>query len=817
MRVLGTLLEGSGKYFAVCILLGLLLTVVEMIAPQVIRVTVDSVIDSQPMDLPAWALRWVESLGGVAFLRANMWFIALILALAGLVAALLRYGANMFNAKAGETLVKTARDRLFHHIECLPWKWHAEHPTGDIIQRCTSDVERIKNFFQEQFISVFQIIVRIILALTLMTLMNAKLSIVAWVIAPIIVLYSVLFHNKIRARFTECDENEGVLSTIAQENLTGVRVVRAFGREKFERDRFEAQNNKYTECWISLTRTLSDFWAVGDFTSCLQILLVVVLGTVSCVNGNLTAGEFVSFSLYNTMLIGPVRRLGRIISEMSKAGVSIDRLGEVLEAETEQDAPNAAEAPMDKDITFENVSFHYGEDGPDVLENVSFTVPAGKSFGILGGTGSGKSSLLLLLCRLYAPTEGKITVGGVDIADMPARYVRENVGVVLQEPFLFSRSVQENIGICGASDAEIRAAAVTACVDGDITRFSQGYDTMVGERGVSLSGGQKQRVAIARMLTKKTPVIVFDDSLSAVDTETDEKIRSALDRDLGGATTIIISHRITTLLDCDNILVLEKGRVSQLGSPKELLAQPGIFRKIYDMQMSIGEEERSMNEQKKTKGAKWFGIPNLVPYMRPYGKLIFWMVLMAFYGSAMDAVIPLFQQYAIDHYIADSTLAGLGWFIGAYVVVILTQTASNYISAFGACKLELSVGRDLKRESFNHLQTLSFSYFNQNSVGYVHARVMSDTDRIASTLAWSMAEGVWHSAYLVCAIVMMLILNWKMALCVLVIVPIVAISSHVLPEEARVLPPAGAREKLPHHRRLQRGHHRRDDDENARR
>lgn len=229
MRVLGTLLEGSGKYFAVCILLGLLLTVVEMIAPQVIRVTVDSVIDSQPMDLPAWALRWVESLGGVAFLRANMWFIALILALAGLVAALLRYGANMFNAKAGETLVKTARDRLFHHIECLPWKWHAEHPTGDIIQRCTSDVERIKNFFQEQFISVFQIIVRIILALTLMTLMNAKLSIVAWVIAPIIVLYSVLFHNKIRARFTECDENEGVLSTIAQENLTGVRVVRAFG------------------------------------------------------------------------------------------------------------------------------------------------------------------------------------------------------------------------------------------------------------------------------------------------------------------------------------------------------------------------------------------------------------------------------------------------------------------------------------------------------------------------------------------------------------------------------------------------------------
>ena len=588
--MLGQLLHGSWRYFIACIAASLLFTAFELVIPQIIRVSVDSLIGSGPVKVAA-ARPVVQALGGVDDLRQNLWIPAAMMAGFGLLSALMRYCVNLYSAKAGETLVKTSRDLLYHHIQHLPWKWHMENPTGDIIQRCTSDVERIKNFFQEQFISVFQIIVRIILALTLMTLMNAKLSIVAWVIAPIIVLYSVLFHNKIRARFTECDENEGVLSTIAQENLTGVRVVRAFGREKFERDRFEAQNNKYTECWISLTRTLSDFWAVGDFTSCLQILLVVVLGTVSCVNGNLTAGEFVSFSLYNTMLIGPVRRLGRIISEMSKAGVSIDRLGEVLEAETEQDAPNAAEAPMDKDIAFENVSFHYGEDGPDVLENVSFTVPAGKSFGILGGTGSGKSSLLLLLCRLYAPTEGKITVGGVDIADMPARYVRENVGVVLQEPFLFSRSVQENIGICGASDAEIRAAAVTACVDGDITRFSQGYDTMVGERGVSLSGGQKQRVAIARMLTKKTPVIVFDDSLSAVDTETDEKIRSALDRDLGGATTIIISHRITTLLDCDNILVLEKGRVSQLGSPKELLAQPGIFRKIYDMQMSIGEEE----------------------------------------------------------------------------------------------------------------------------------------------------------------------------------------------------------------------------------
>ncbi len=591
-RVLRILLRGSVRYFLLCILAGIVLSACEMVIPQVIRVTVDSVIGDAPVDLPGWALSGMNALGGASWLRENMWAVAVLLAGMGLLSAVFRYTASTSNARAGETLVKTARDRLYHHIQHLPWKWHADNPTGDIIQRCTSDVERIKNFFQEQFVAVFQIVVRIVLALTLMTLMNARLSIVAWVIAPIIVLYSVLFHNKIRARFTDCDENEGVLSTIAQENLTGVRVVKAFGRESYERDRFARQNDYYTSLWIGLCRTLSDFWAVGDGTSCLQVMLVVVLGAVLCVRGRMTPGEYISFNFYNGMLIMPVRRLGRIISEMSKAGVSVDRLGEILEAEPERDEPDAAESPMDGDIVFENVSFAYG-DGPAVLRDVSFTVPGGKSFGILGGTGSGKSSLLLLLCRLYAPTAGRITVGGADIARMPARWVRQNVGVVLQEPYLFSRSIEENIGVCGASAEEIRAAAVTACVDGDIRRFSQGYDTVVGERGVTLSGGQKQRIAIARMLTKKTPVMVFDDSLSAVDTETDQRIREALNRDLAGSTTIIISHRITTLLDCDNVLVLDKGAVSELGSPAELLQNDGIFRRIHDLQMSAGEEEET--------------------------------------------------------------------------------------------------------------------------------------------------------------------------------------------------------------------------------
>ena len=590
LQVLSRLLYGSRRYFLACIVCGLLFTACELVVPQLLRLTVDSVIGSEPPGLTGLWLRLLTAVGGVEALRAKTWLIAAVMLALGLLSAAFRYALNLYSALAGETLVKRSRDLLYHHIAHLPWSWHMKNPTGDIVQRCTSDVERIKTFFQEQFVAVFRIVILIVLSLWCMVRMNWKLSLVALIMFPIIVLYSVLFHNRIRDRFTDCDESEGVLSTIAQENLTGVRVVRAFGREEFERERFEKQNEAYTTLWVRLCRTLSDFWAVGDATSCLQVMLVVIFGSILAIRGEMTSGEFISFAFYNGMLIQPVRRLGRIISEMSKAGVSVGRIAEILDAPVEQDAPGAKELPMDGDIRFEHVSFAY-EAGKPVLDDVSFTIPSCSSFGVLGATGSGKSSLLLMLCRLYAPSSGRVCVGGNDIAAMPAHWVREHVGVVLQEPYLFSRSVEENIGICGASAEELRRAAATACIHGDIERFAQGYETMVGERGVTLSGGQKQRVAMAQMLTRRTPILVFDDSLSAVDTQTDESIRRNLHRDLKNATQIIISHRITTLMDCDQVLVLEHGRVLQLGAPKALLAEDGLFRRIYQMQMSLGEEE----------------------------------------------------------------------------------------------------------------------------------------------------------------------------------------------------------------------------------
>ncbi len=591
-------LRGSIKYFVISILSALCVTGLDMLSPQLIRTTVDGILGDNELKLPEFLMNRIASVGGVGYLRDRLWLIGGLLVIMALFSVAFRYLFMLFNARGAESLVETMRNRLFSHIQRLPFSWHMQNQTGDIIQRCTSDVDMVKNFVSEQLTSVFRIVILIILSLLFMFSMNPRLTLVALASIPIIIAYSAYFHSKIGRQFLICDENEGILSTIAQENLTGVRVVRAFGREKYEKDRFEKQNNIYTNLWIKLCGFMALFWGAGDLISGLQVMLIVILGAVFCVRGSMTAGEFIAFISYNAMLTWPVRSLGRMISEMSKAGVSIERIRYIMNSDAEQDKPEAELAgegtpEMRGDIEFHNVSFSYG-DAP-ILSDISFKIPQGTTFGILGGTGSGKSTLMHLLNRLYdLPKEnGRITIGGVDIADMKGSWVRSHIGMVLQESFLFSRTIAENIGITrrGMSLSDIRWAASIACVDEAISEFSKGYDTVVGERGVTLSGGQKQRTAIARMLTQRTPIMVFDDSLSAVDSETDAKIRQALKRNLGDSTVILISHRVTTLMQAECILVLDKGRVAELGSHEELIKKKdGIYRRIYDMQMTLPEE-----------------------------------------------------------------------------------------------------------------------------------------------------------------------------------------------------------------------------------
>ncbi len=585
-------LKGSIGLFAGGIIFSMLVAFLDMINPKIIQYTVDYLIGDSESTMPFYMRLIISVSGGKEYLRAHLFVIAIVVTVIAVICAVFRYLNKVMNSMAAEKLIKRMRDLLFDHICHLPFSWHSENHTGDIIQRCTSDVETIKMFLSEQLTSLFRIMIMITLGLIFMIQIHIKLTIVSAIFIPIIVMYSLFFHNRIGNAFRKADEEEGKLSAIAQENLTGVRVVRAFGRETYERSRFEKKNKEYTKMWIELMKLLSAFWTSNDMISGMQGMAVLVMGSVFCVNNEITVGELIAFIAYNAMISWPVRMLGRVISEMSKAGVSVDRLRDIMNAEIEEDIPSAGESALDGDIEFNNVSFSYDNGNMEILKNVSFTVKSGQTLGVLGGTGSGKSTLMYLLDRLYdlPKDSGTISIGGCDIRNIKMHHLRRNIGLVLQEPFLFSRTLFENIGITQKSTdiKDVRRAAKLAALDETIRSFDAGYDTFVGERGVTLSGGQKQRTAIAQMLISEPPIMIFDDSLSAVDTETDAKIRGALDKNNHKATTILISHRITTLMHADHIIVLSHGEIAEEGTHEQLLNQNGLYRKIYDIQMQGG-------------------------------------------------------------------------------------------------------------------------------------------------------------------------------------------------------------------------------------
>ena len=586
-------LAGSKGFFAASMVMASITALADMITPQIIRAAVDNAIGGNEPTFGPAVMRLVDAVGGFAYLGEHLWIMALAVLAVAAVKVLSQYGFMVLNTRGAETLAKTMRDTLYTHIERLPFSWHMKNHTGDIIQRCTSDIETTRNFVAGQMTGLLRIMILVTLSMVFMFSMNAVLALAALLPMPLIVLYSLWFHKKIGSGFKECDEAEGRLSAMVQENLTGVRVVRAFGRERYEKDRFEAFNETYTGLWVRLAGLMARFWSTSDILSGIQIMLVVVIGVLLCLRGAMTAGEYIAFVSYNSLLVWPIRQLGRMISDMSKAGVAIDRIAYIIDSEAEHDCEDAVEPDMTGDIAFEHVNFAY--DGcPQMLHDISFTMKAGTTLGILGGTGSGKSTLMLLLDRLYDLPEGcgRITIGGVDVAKIRREHLRRNIGIVLQEPFLFSRTLQENLSI--TNDAltlsDIREAARAACLDETIEGFSKGYETFVGERGVTLSGGQKQRAAIARMLTQNTPIMIFDDSLSAVDAETDAKIRRALEARFGSASIILISHRITTLSKADHVIVLDRGRIVEQGAPQALERAGGLYQRIYEIQSMIREE-----------------------------------------------------------------------------------------------------------------------------------------------------------------------------------------------------------------------------------
>ena len=556
------------------------------LTPQVLAETIDGII-GQKRALSAWA----EALGGREFLIRNLWIMGLMMLLLSVVGGTFQFLRGRWMAEASESIAKNMRDRLYRHLQTLPFDYHVKAETGDLIQRCTSDVETIRRVLSSQVIEMFRAVLMIGVALVVMLRMNVKMTLMSMVLIPFLFAFAFLYFKWVVKFFRIADEAEGKMSAVLQENLTGVRVVRAFGREKYEVEKYEKVNDDMFHKWRRVNDLLAVYWSGSDLLSMTQTGITLLFGVLLAARGELLVGEMTVFVSYISMLLWPIRQLGRILSDMGKSMVAFDRIDEILTQKSEEDAPDAVDAPIDRDIEFRPVGFEYEAKNP-VLKDVDFTVKAGQTVAILGATGSGKSTLMLLLQRLYDVKRGDILIGGVSVSKIRKKHLRSRIGLVLQEPFLYSRTVRDNVRIVrpDAPDEDVFEVTRTASAHEFIESFERGYDTPVGERGVTLSGGQKQRVAIARTLLKDNDILIFDDSLSAVDTETDAAIRLALKEKRKGLTTFIISHRLTTLAEADFIVVLEDGKVAQRGTHEELIRQPGLYQRIYQIQSALEEE-----------------------------------------------------------------------------------------------------------------------------------------------------------------------------------------------------------------------------------
>jgi len=566
----------------------------QFLAPLVIKTTIDTILGGKPLVLPFGLAGLINSFDGVSMLLKHIWLASLTLLCLTIVSNIFAYLKARFSAQTSETFARNLKRQLYDHIQRLPFVWHAQVQTGDIIQRCTSDVDTVRRFLGLQLVELGRSLILVALLIPVMLSLSVKLTLMSLLVVPLIFIYAVFFFKKVRMEFKKADEAEGYLTTVLEESVSGIRVVRAFARQAYEQQKFEFAADDYRNKCYRLIRILAWYWATSDMLCLTQIAVILVYGITLAIKDQISLGTLVVFMSYGNSLLWPIREMGRVLTDMGRSFVSLTRIREILSTPQEEMAGDyklASGQRLRGKIDFVRTDFGYAEEHP-ILNEVSLSISPGEIVAILGATGAGKTTLAHLIPRLFDFSKGTILIDDIDLRRYNHQELRRQIGIVMQEPFLYSRTLAENIGIAenDLPQHKIKQIAQEVALHDNVMEFDQGYDTIIGEKGVTLSGGQRQRTALARALVCDPAILIMDDCLSSVDAETEAEILRNLKLRKGKSTILIITHRLTSVAIADRIVVLEHGTVSQCGTHTQLLAQDGLYRRIWDIQQTVEQE-----------------------------------------------------------------------------------------------------------------------------------------------------------------------------------------------------------------------------------